>query len=262
MIVGASYPIHSGDAAFAMTSGAADADYPVSNLADPKAITLVFRASAPGAISFSFVLPADRAVEFLALCRHNNPGGETWRIQLYDNAGLTSEVYDSGALTISSSTAGQVRPTEPHKLVGGPLTIRGGVITLSAHAAAWQIGALIVSGFWDLSAHDARALGILPRDGRTDVGDGVSRGTRQFSPRAYTFGNSQIDWTTDGRTFHDFQRDMKLSEPFVWVRDYGDPDTWARECDLVRNQSRPALGKNAWVLGELALDTISHLAGP
>ena len=61
------------------------------------------------------------------------------------------------------------------------------------------------------------------------------------------------------RSLHDFQRDHKTSEPFVWVRDLGDPDAWARECDLVRNQSRPALGKNASIFGSLALDMLEHL---
>ena len=259
MIVGASYPIRSTDAAFAMVTGTADTDYPVANLADPKAITTPFRASASGAIAFKVTLAADQAVEFLALARHNATDGATYRFRSYSDASLSTLVDDSGTLTFDIPAGGLFKPTTPYRLPS-TMTVRAVRVDLSDIGSAWQIGAMIASGFWDLSAHDARALGLKPRDDQSDVGDGVRRGTRQFSPRAYTLGNGLIDWTTDGATFHDFQRDMRLSEPFVWVRDLGDSSTWARECDLVRNQTRPALGKNAYVFGELALDMIEHLA--
>lgn len=259
MIVGASYPVH-GDGAFAMLSGAAHADFPVSNLGDAKAIVTPFRASASGAIAFKVTLPAEKTTDFLSLARHNATDGATYRFRSYSDAALTALVDDSAVLAFDIPAGTQFPTTTPYRFPAEQ-SVRAVRVDLSDIGAAWQIGAMIVGGFWDHSRHDTRALGIKPRDGVIDVGDGVRRGTRQWSPRSYSLGNSLIDWTTDGQTFHDFQRDMKLSEPFIWVRDFGDATTWARECDLVRNQSRPALGKDAALFGSLALDMISHLAG-
>lgn len=259
MIVGVSHPIHSTDAAFAMLSGTADADYPVANLADPKEITEVFVASASGAIAFKATLAADQTVEFVALCCHNATDGATYRIRSYSDTGASVLVDDSGTLGFAIDASSPFgRTVTPYRLPSA-MTVRAVRIDLSDIGLAWQIGALIVSGFWDLSAHDARSLGIKPKDGFTDVGDGVRHGTRQWSPRVFTLGNRLIDWTTEGRTFHDFQRDMKLAEPFVWVRDYGDASTWVRECAVVRNQSRPTMGKDAYIFGSFALDMIEHL---
>ena len=165
MIVGISVPL-SIDATFAMVSGAADASYGVANLADPKTIQTPFRADAPGAVTVSFLFPETRDVEFVGLCRHNHAGGETWQIELFDDAGLASGVYDSGAVGITSVATGQFPPTEPHRLPDGPLSIRGGKITLSAQAAAWQIGAIVAGPFWVVSMHDARSLGQTARDGQ------------------------------------------------------------------------------------------------
>lgn len=260
MIVGASYPIHSTAGVFAMLSGSADADYPVTNLADPKAIVTPFVASASGAISFKVTLPANKTTEFLALARHNGIDGATYRFRSYSDTGMTALMDDSTVLAFTGLAGSQFKPTTPYRFAT-PQSARAVRVDLSDIGVPWKIGAMIVAGFWDLTHHDARALGIRSRDGVNDVGDGVRRGTRQFSPRGYTLGNGLIDWTTDGRSFHDFHRDMKLSEPFVWVRDLGDAATWPRECDLVRNQSRPAMGKNANIYGSLALDMIEHLAG-
>lgn len=259
MIVGISHPCFGADAVFAMETGAAHADYPVSNLADAKESATPFRASASGAIAISFVLAADQEIEFVGMARHNGTDGATWQVQLFDDAGLTSEVYDSGALTLDIDAESLFSTTTPHRLPDGAVTARGGIVTLSDIGVAWQIAKIIPAGFWDLTAHDARSLGIKPTDGRMDVGEGVFHGTRQFSPRVFTLGNGLIDWTVAGRTFHDFHRDTGLSEAFIWVRDYGDAATWPRECALVRNQSLPGLSKNAWIYGGLAIDTIEHL---
>jgi hypothetical protein len=265
VITGVSHPTFGATATFAMVTNTAHADYPVTNLAEAKESATPFRAAASGVTAFSFVLPANQAVEFVGLARHNGTNGATWRIKLYDDAGLTSQVYDSTALTLDIDAASLFSTTTPHRLPSGPITIRGGVITLSDIGVAWQIAALIPAGFWDLTGfsgltgHDARSLGLKSTDGKMDVGEGVFHGTRQFSPRAFTLGNSLIDWTVDGRTFHDFGRATGLSEAFVWVRDIGDDATWARECALVRNQSLPALTKNAGLAGGLALDMIEHL---
>lgn len=258
MIVGASYPIHAG-ATWAMLSGSAHADFGVENLGDPKAIAAPFRAAASGAIAFKGTLPANQTAEFFALARHNAADGATYRLRFYSDAALSTLVDDSGTKTFDVPGVA-FATTTPYRLAA-PQSVRAVRVDLSDIGVAWQIGAAILAGFWDLTAHDARALGLKDRDAVSEVGDGVRRGTRQWSPRAYSLGNSLIDWTTDGQTFHDFQRAMLLSEPFVWVRDYGDPDTWARECDLVRNQALPPLGKDAYVFGSLALDMISHLAG-
>jgi hypothetical protein len=258
MIVGASYPVHGADATFAMVSGAAHADYPVTNLSDAGEILRPLQASAAGAIAFSCVLAADQEIELLTLAHHNAEDGETYRFRSYSDAGMTALVDDSTALAFDVDATADFPQVTPYRLPSA-MTVRAIRVDLSAQTAAWQIGAFIPSGFWDLSEHDARALGLMPKDGRLDVGDGVTHGTRQFSPRMITLGNSLIDWTTEGRTFHDFQRDVKCAEPFVFVRDYGDATTWPRECVLVRNRTLPALSKGAWIFGGMALDMVEHL---
>jgi hypothetical protein len=258
MITGVSKAMRQDLAEFTLQTGTAHADYPVTNLADAKEILRPFKAGAAAALEIRFVLDAAAEIDFIALAHHNAEGGETWSVELFSDAAFSSSVYASGALVFQVA-ASQFPRTEPHWRSDGPVSVQSGAITLSAQTAPWKIGAIVIGQFWDLSQHDERSLGILPRDGRLGVGDGVTHGTRNFSPRTFTLGNSQIDWTTDGRTFHDFQRATQTAQPFVWLRDYEDTDTWPRECALVRSKTLPALDKNAWIHGGLALDMVEHL---
>jgi hypothetical protein len=255
---GVSFPSYVSDAAFAMITGAAHADYPVANLGVLEKIRTPFKATASGAIAFSCVLSAAQSVEFVALAHHSATNGATYRIRSYSDAAMTTLVDDSGTLSFSISADDQFPAVTPYMLPS-VLTVRAVRVDLSSIGVAWQIGGLEVSGFFDLSQHDARSLGIRAKDQRQDVGSGLTHGTRQFSPRTITLGNSLIDWSDIGPTFLDFQMEKGTSQPFVWLRDYTDDGTWQREAVLVRNASLPAMTKNAWIYGELGLDLVEHL---
>lgn len=255
---GVSYPSYSLTATAAMITGSAHADYPVTNLTDLARVSKPFKASASGAIAFSLVLAADQLVRFVALVRHNGIDAGTYRIRLYSDAGMTALVNDSGTLSFSLSAARQFLVVTPY-LLAAALTVRAVRIDLSDPGVAWSIGAVEVSGFWDLSTASARSLGLKAQDTAINVGDGASHGTRQFSPRIVTLGLEGIDWTTDGVTAFDFNLEKGLDLPFVYVRDYDTATTWPREAILVRNASLLPVNKDFGTYGSLGLNLIEHI---
>lgn len=259
MRTGVSFPGYGAEATFAMASGSAHADYPVTNLADLKKIRTPFRASASGAIAVSFVLPEAAPVEFVGLCHHNATDGATYRIRLYSDESLSSEVYDSGTLAFDIAAGGLFAKVTPHVLTATSPEVRSGRIDLSDTGSAWEIGGVEVAGFWDLTDPAKLDRGIAPKDLVLRAVDGAGRGMRQFAPRTVEVGLEAIDWTLEGATLIDFQAQRKRSEPFVYVRDYDDAATWGREAMLVRNAALPALSKREVYFGDLSLKLVEHL---
>lgn len=252
-----SFPTYTQLATWAMISGTAHADYPVTNLGDLRKPRTPLITTAPGAIAFSGVLPADQSVQLVALCHHNAEVGETYRIQLYSDAGMTTGVADSGTLVFPVHPEGLYPQVTPYVLPAA-LTVRAVRVDLSAQAAAWQVGAVELGGFWDLTHHDARSMGVQTKDGVTSVGRGVDHATRRFSPRLATIGNSLIDTATEGATFSDFVTEKGSDLPFVYVRDADDSATFTRECFLGR-LSGHSYSKNAAFFGDIGLSVVEHL---
>jgi hypothetical protein len=252
------YPSHLSGASFAMITGAADADFPVANLADLKRIRRVFKASASGGIAFSCELAADHSVEFVGLLHHNGTNGTSYRIRCYSDAGMTTLVDDSGSLSFSISADALFPAVTPYALPS-PQTVRAVRVDLGNTGVAWQIGALEVSGLWDFEPVAKRELGISPNDEVSRHADGASHATRLFSPRVVGSGRELITAATDGATFRDFLKANGRSEPFVWTRAYEDAASWQREAILMRNASLPQLSRQASTLADFDLAFVEHL---
>lgn len=251
-------PSYVSGATFAMITGTAHADYPVSNLGDLKRIRRVFKASASGAIAFSCVLAADQTVECVPLIHHNATDAATYRIRSYSDAGMTALVDDSGTLAFSISSDAQFSAVTPYVLASA-LTVRAVRVDLSDIGTAWQIGAMDVAGLWDFEPVSRRSLGLLAQDEVAEHAEGVSHVTRLFAPRLVESGRELITVATDGYTFRDFLKTKGRSEPFVWVRAYEEAGSWQREALLVRNASLPPLNRQPSTLANFDLRFVEHL---
>lgn len=236
---GVSFPSYAADPAYAMITGTADASYPVANLSDLYNIRTVFKAGATGAIAFSFIFPANRTIQFLALLHHNGPAAATVRYRLFsDNnpdpvGNAAHQIADSGALTLQTSTL--FPQCFPYKMTAA-LAVRSGRVDLSANSVAWVIGALELSGWWEWTdVAVSRQFGLKAQDAVAAVPFGVEHAMSQFNPRTVSGTREIVDQSENLTTALDFQLEKKTSKPFVWCWDVADSATYARECILVRN---------------------------
>lgn len=252
------FPSHVASATLAMISGAADADYPVANLADLKRIRRPLQTTGAGAIAVSAVLPAAQSVEFLALCHHNATAGATYRFRSYSDAAMTTLVDDSGTLTFPTVDDAAFKIVTPYVLPS-PMTVRAVRVDLSDIGAAWQIGGLEIAGLIAWDAVTKREIGLQSAEQITRFPEGGTMGTRAFSPRVITSGREYRSYTADGFAILDLAKTMGRSEPFVWVRAYEDPASWNREAVLVRLRSLKGLTRKPAGLADFDLPLLEHL---
>lgn len=264
---GVSFPSYQG-ATMAMATGAASADYPVSALASAQSIRSVFRASAPGAIAVTFIFSAAKMMEFLGILHHNAPAGATFRWRLFSDANpdpvgnAAHQVWDSGVIAFYPPDAevSSVYPAVRPYLLPSDRSVRSGRLDLSAHGAAWEIGALELAGWWgweDVAV--PREIGVKNSDVTSEQPNGGDHVMGKFAPRIFSGSRDSVEIQTERATALDFQRAKGTYQPFVWVWDYDDPETWAREVMVVRNSALTPLTQNDHPSGRIAFGFMEHL---
>jgi hypothetical protein len=224
-----------------------DANYPLSNLSDLKNIRAVAQRSAAGALSFTLLFSAARTLQFLALIHHNCVAGDTVRYRLFSGTGADpvanagTMIHDSGNLALfpgSNAPSSRLAAVRPY-LLSSALSVRSARVDV-ATAGTVSIGGLELSGWyeWQNVLID-RERGFRSTAQTQAQADGADQVMGQWSPRVWDGGRDLIDQTELESTFMDFQREKKLSLPFVFAWDYDDSTTWTRECALVKNTSLP-----------------------
>ena len=249
MTSGVSIFSQAANATWAVNVGAADANYPASNLADlinicnPVKVTTVSNA-----FELQFVLSAAASVQIVALVRHTINGG-TVRLRLWsdnnpDPVGNAAHiVYDSTAVSTWPGGSGQVpgyAATRPF-LLANPVTCGSGLLDFTGVGGVPQIGGVEIGQFlpWDVS--EGANYGFV-----TDANDITFMGGASDSPitNLQRIAEGKCDFvssTISTRTSIDFMQTTGLQRPFVFVQNYEDPTTWARWTFLARNSDIPPL---------------------
>jgi hypothetical protein len=264
---GVSHPSYDGTS-FALATGAAAGAYPVSNLASKLSLRTVFQQSGTGAIAITFALATLRQVQFLGVLHHNASQDATFRWRLF-SAGAADPVtnaahlvYDSGVLPFfpEGVTQDATYPAVTPHVAPEERALLTGRLDLAGNTAPWQIGALEFGGWWDWPAISVpRELGVDNADTVVQQVGGADHVMGQWASRTVKGTRADVDITAERATFMDFQMQKGLRTPFVWLWDYDDPTTWARECLVVRNATLPALIANRHPLADLSFDLIEHM---
>jgi hypothetical protein len=241
---GASFPSWADQATWSVLSGTADPLFPPSNLADLASPRSPAAATDTGALSLKFVLPAARSIRFVGLIHHNAPAGATLQLRLYSDAAQTGLLYDTGSVLAWPAGSAPVSgyPAVRPIFLPAAVTALSGRLDLAARAdgTPWAVGGVELSGWYEWQdVAVPRAVGFDPQAVSSDAGDGVAHVTRAWSPRQFAGTRELVDQSELETTALDFQREKRLSRPFVWAMDLDDPATWARECALVVNERVP-----------------------
>lgn len=269
---GVSFPSVAAEAVYTSVTGAMDANFPIANLSDLKAIRRVARRSSNTGWDFTFLLAASRSVQLVALCQHNASAAETVRVRLFsdnnpDPVGNAAHiVYDSTAVLVwptGSSPSPLNRWVRPIVLPAA-VNALSGHISLSSRAGtdglAWEIGGVEISGWWEWKDVSVpRELGIISGAQAVDVGGGVSHMTTTWSPKRWAGVRNVVDQSEVETTALDFMREKGRGHPFVFVYDADDATTWNREVMLVCNQTLPPAKLDQTVSGQVAYEFREHL---
>lgn len=259
---GVSFPSYAANPTYAMITGAADALYPVANLADLYNIRAPFKASAAGVVAFSGVFTATKAVQFLALLHHNGAAADTIRVRLYSDAGMTSVVYDSTAISLfpTGSAPNSLYPQCFPLRLSAATNARAFRIDLSANALPWVIGGLEISGFWQWTdVAVPREIGFQNTDVIVAQPFGVDHAMSQYGPRTISGSRDVTDQSENLSTAMDFQLATKTNKPFVWCWDVDDATTYPREVVLVRNAKLNPTVQNEYPSGKQSFAFLEHL---
>ena len=260
MTSGICFPSLAWRTTWTITGGAANVDFPVTNLTNLDEIRKVFVANAAGAVNILFTFPELQSIDFFAFLHHNADQAATFRLRV--SAGLDATVgtlYDSGVSPFwmpgtSKTRFASIRPV----LLPAPVTIRSAHIQLSAMAAPWEIGGVDVGRFWPWNVEVNREIGLDTRSTSSSSGS-IEHVTQQWAPRVVSGQRELVTQNEVDMTFLDFQKTHGLNRPFVWVSDIEDPLTWGREAMLVTNNSLPAGRAVDYDQGKMSFAFREHL---
>lgn len=269
---GVIYPGYGSEATMTQVTGACTANYPLSNLPDLKNIRAIAQASTTGQQVFTFSLTAARTVQALALAHHNAPLGATFQVWLF-NDNNPDPATNPGGIVYNSGATVAIWPTDPGTILfpavrpivlTASVSCRSGRIQLNSRAAldavAWELGAIEVGGWWEWKDVQVdRELGLKNTDNVLDLSNSVQQGQSQWAPRTWRGSREIVTQTEVEGTALDFQRERGLTNPFVWLWDYDDSATWARECMVARNNRLiPPVNQN-YNASRLTFDFLEHL---
>jgi hypothetical protein len=253
-----SAPMYGEAATVTLTAGAADADFPVSNLASPREPRRLFKASASGAISIRAVLPAAQPVAFVCLTDHNAINAATYRVRCWSDAAATALLDDSGTLAFAIGADAQFRKNTPYALPAA-VAARAVTVDLSDIGTAWKIGALVISGALWFDAVSKREVGVIGGDAVAPRAGPAQHATRQFSPRVVTLGRDNRTYGGEGFSVLDLMRDRGTADPFVVVLAYDEPASWERGVILARFRTPAPVRRVENDLVDYELPMIEHL---
>lgn len=264
-IIGTPSYLYQWDSVHSLT---ADANYPAVRAVDKVRITNPWRSTSGGAdwLYLTFSLPSPQ-VQLVALVGHNLGAAATMRVRLYsstafDNTFSQPAVYDSGVIPVwpqgSSPTAGyrQIRPLVlPQPLACGSLSVD--VDTHDGSNA--EIGALEVSGLWDLTGlSPGRQRTFDARTPVTVLAGGADQVPDTWIARTFAGGVDLVDTAITETAGMDFLQTQDLVNPFVFSPDVANPASWSRSCMLVRNQKITSFAGAQYRRDKVMLSLIEH----
>lgn len=268
MTPGVSYLSQSAAAAFTAVTGPWDANYPVQNLGDVQAPSQVGRATpSAGQVTFTFALPVAALVRFIGLVNHSMAGAESVRVRLFatgapdpaTNGGAI--VYDSTAVAvwpIGSTPSSLFKAVRPFVLPAATSVISGRV-DLTGLGASFQLGGVEIGQFWAWPGEGAgRALGFKNRLSDVLLAGGAAAPIDTFVPRYLQGELPAIPLVSSQTEGFDFQRSTSRAKAFVYVADYDDPSSWARECALMRQDAISALAGKLYRHDSMQIRFIEH----
>lgn len=231
-------------AAWTLATGAADANYPVSNLADIVNVANVARVTpAAGIVSLKFNLTSAATIQFLAMVRHNAAAGSA-RFRLWSGPNQTgTNVVDSGSVSIWAGGAivQGYSPCRPY-VAPAAVSAQSGQIDFASLTGVLEMGALEISQWWPWpGVSEGADIGFSTRQADVVLAGGAAEAGDVFTPRIYNGQVDYLDLPTAQTTALDFQKMKSLRRPLVFVQDYDDPTTWGRGCFLARNSELPAM---------------------
>ena len=239
------FPRHTDD--FTLTGSHWDSDYPVTNLQDLE-FAKVARSTSLGAGSPDdpVIVQGTSAslvtVQCFGLAAHSLSLTATYRLQLYSDAGLTTQIYDSGIDPVwpvsytDAELEGQI-PFAPIML-DQSYSIRGFKLSLydpSNDLAYFDIGYLEISEAWQPSVgfEMGAQFGYINYTETDTLPGGLERHT-VYSP-SFTF-NGQIpylDETEADENALELFRQMGVHTPFMFVLHPTRSETWLRKAKMV-----------------------------
>lgn len=232
---------YSATATFAAVTGTYDANYPVTNLSDIIEPNLPARvAPATNAATFTAVLAASQTVQAVALVGHKITAGGKVQVLFYSDAAMTTQVDDSGLITIPTPVSGL--PQTFPVVLAAALTVRAIRVELTVLSGDLDIGACAIGDWWEWPKITAGMdAGLKPSGSEVGLVGGASIGSSATLLRTRSGQVSYMDLATSSTTGLDFQKRQALAKPFVFVEDYSDSTTWPRDCFLARNDAIPPM---------------------
>ncbi len=244
---GVSFPSYAGQGTWsAGTATTFDADYPVTNLSDLKRITR--KAKVAGATTYAFfnlTFAAFRTINFCAMLNHNIVAPTKWRMRFYAEAVANianTPLLDTGLIDVWPSGSAPISglPAVTPFVFPASASVRTGILAVEIAAGLPEIGGFECGGWWEWTdVAVPRELGISGNGTQEDMGGGVVHAMKEWSPRLIKGTRSVVDQSEIETTALDFQREKRLSQPFVFLTDFDDPTTWPREAVLVKNVTIP-----------------------
>jgi hypothetical protein len=251
------------------SGGAWDADYPASNLKiEPLAQVARTTDLVLTNTQFAATLDKPRGIRLLALVRHNLSLDALIRIRIYDDAGMTALLYDSGWIDVwpevyapdqleweddnwwsrkytTDEITGYIwsRPFWLDQLYLGTAikvelddqTNSDSVIDVGMFEVAqgWQVGTNFEYG---------AQYGFRGRTSQEEADGGVKYFTRKDKPRVFKGNIGFLDRDEAKAKAFEHQRQMDIDIPFFWFPAPDDTFNWLRDAFLAKNTDMGLLG--------------------
>jgi hypothetical protein len=235
---GVSVFTYAAETTFALVTGSASSDYPVTNLADLFQTTKVARVTpSGGVIAFTAVLSADQAVQIAAMVNHTLPANAVVRVRFYSDAAMTTVVAngDMGNVAIPDPVDGYIQ-TFP-SVMPARQTVRAVRFDISnAGSDPVDIGAVEIAQWWSLPNPQNADVGF--DDGTDDIAlmGGGSWGRDEYHPTTYRADWAHMNSADALANGVSFLKNKSLVRPYIFVENYADPTTWPRTCFVALNQ--------------------------
>jgi hypothetical protein len=213
-----------------------------------------------GQITLQCVFPVARPLQMLNVVHHNFPAGSTYLWSIYSDAAFTTNIANvSGSIWPSPAVPNSEYPAVAPMLAGTLLTARSCQLQVFGVGTAQAlIGGIEIGGWWEWNNVEVpRAFGVRGSDRSTSLVNASPLTTLQWAARTVA-GSRVVTDTEVETTVMDFFREKGRAKPFVWLWDYADGATWARQNILVRNADLPPPSNEVLRGGRMKFSFIEH----
>jgi hypothetical protein len=239
------FPRHTDD--FTLTGSHWDSDYPVTNLQDLE-FAKVARSTSLGVgspddpVIVQGTSSTTISVQAFGIAAHTLSLTATYRLQLYSDTGLTTQIYDSGLQDVwpVSYTAAELEGQIPLNpiLLSQAYSIRGFKLSLydpDNDLAYFDIGYLEIAEAWQPSVgiEMGAQFGYINYTETDTLPGGLERHT-VYAP-SFTFSGQipYLDETEADENAMELFRQLGVHTPFMFVLHPTRSETWLRKAKMV-----------------------------